>query len=73
MRDIDVKIVAWIVVALAWSVMIWLWLIPAPARGTMPSNRYHGADAITEGWDGKVTAYQWKGGAYRVMWVRRGA
>ena len=49
--------------------LIWWAMQPEPVR-VRPVNRYHGADAITTGWNGELTAYRWQGGKYRIMWVR---
>jgi len=42
---------------------------PTPAYQTIS---YHGAAAITVGWNGKQTAYKWDGEGYIKMWERRG-
>jgi len=62
-------------ILLIW-ILIWnlLWSLPDPERiRPIDTPRYHGADAITVGWDGEVTAYKWTGKGYRVMWTRRQA
>jgi hypothetical protein len=33
--------------------------------------KHHGADMMTEHWDGTVTAYKWQGGRYHKMWARK--
>ena len=36
------------------------------------SPAFHGADALEICPDGSMTAFEWVGSKYRVMWVRRG-
>ena len=67
-----------IIIGLAFVLAYWLiWLlIVAPELYHEPYNReydpaYHGADALTVGWKGEITAYRWDGKGYRVMWRRK--
>ena len=70
----------WTALTVAYCIVAWLtiWrpsLEPAQAPGLEASgeasNRYHGADVITVGWDGEMTALAWDGDRYRVMWKRK--
>jgi len=68
------KIALMLPVVVAYAFCLWLMVGTAepavidPIR--MLSPRYHGADALTVGWKGEITAYKWTGKTYRVMWVR---
>ena len=46
-------------------------MVPEEIHPKEHDPRYHGADALTVGWKGEITAYRWDGKGYRVMWRRK--
>lgn len=52
--------------------LVWMVLVEPQLRVEHRDlGRHHGADLITEAWDGTVTAYFWQNGKYNQMWVRK--
>jgi hypothetical protein len=56
--------------AVSWMIIECREPVPGPIRIT-PAKNSPRADMTVHDWErGEVKAYEWKGGSYRVMWVR---
>lgn len=66
------RIASIVLILIVWALC--LWLIPINEPQHVPTHHespaYHGADAVLIGWHGEVTALEWTGTHYRVMWRR---
>jgi hypothetical protein len=60
--------------ALLWiaAFFICVWLIPMTETEFEPTKAPtgHGADLLLHGWRGEITALEWTGTKYKVMWRR---
>lgn len=53
--------------------LVWEWIVklePVVEHKSLQI-KYHGADLMTEKWNGEIRAYQWKNGKYKLMWIRK--